>query len=329
MKAAWYENVGSADEVLVVGHMATPEPSTGEVLIRLYASGVNPSDVKARAGKRAGGSGMPFPRIIPHSDGAGIIEAVGAGVPESRIGTRVWIWNAQWGRAFGSAAEYVVLPSNQAIPLGESVSFETGACLGIPAVTAAHCVMGDGSVKGKTVLVSGGAGTVGRLAVQFAHLNGARVIATAMNSEDMERAISAGADIAINFTSENVAQQILEANNGNPVDRIIEVEFGVNSEVNAAVIKERGHIVTYGSALAMQPKIPFYPFMFKGINLEFVLVYLLNEKERQLAAEYVNEALANGLDIPLHATYPLVQCAKAHNAVESTSRIGSVVLTID
>ncbi|MBD8235845.1 NADPH:quinone reductase [Pseudomonas fluorescens] len=329
MKAAWYENVGLADEVLVVGHMATPEPSAGEVLIRLYASGVNPSDVKARAGKRAGGSGMPFPRVIPHSDGAGIIEAVGAGVPERRIGTRVWIWNAQWGRAFGSAAEYVALPANQAIPLGESVSFETGACLGIPAVTAAHCVMGDGPVKGKTVMVSGGAGTVGRLAVQIAHLNGARVIATAMNPEDMERAIAAGADVAINFTSDNVTEQILAANNGNPVDRIVEVEFGVNAEINAAVITERGSVVTYGSALSMRPELPFYSFLFKGVNLEFVLVYLLNEKERQLAADHVNAALTNGLSIPLHATYPLEECAKAHNAVEGTGRIGSVVVVID
>lgn len=329
MKAVWYEKTGPAKDVLIYGTMEKISPQEGEVLVRLHASGVNPSDVKARAGIRAGGSGMPYPRIIPHSDGAGIIEAVGPGVSDSKIGKRVWVWNGQWGRPYGTAAEYIILPFKQVVALPENVSFETGASLGIPAVTAAHCVYSNGDVTGKTVLISGGAGTVGRLMVQFARIGGAHVIATAMNEADMARALKAGAHKVLNFTSPTLANDILQANNGKPVDRIVEVEFGVNAEVNAAVIKNRGNIVTYGSALALKPELPFYTLMFKGVTVEFVLVYLLSEQEHDAAAKRVNDALtANKLDIPIHATFPIERCWEAHESVEKGGRVGSVIVTI-
>ena len=179
MKAAWYERTGKAAEVLAVGDMDAPSAEDGGVVVRVHASGVNPSDVRARAGLRVDAKRMPFPRVIPHSDGAGVIESVGKGVSNGRIGERVWTWNGQWKRPFGTAATYIGLPSAQAVPLPAKTSFEQGACLGIPALTAHACVFGDGPVQGRTVLVTGGAGVVGAIAVRMARLGGAHVLATA------------------------------------------------------------------------------------------------------------------------------------------------------
>ncbi|MEM9270889.1 MAG: NADPH:quinone reductase, partial [Pseudomonadota bacterium] len=179
MRAITYTRFGAASDVLTLEDLPKPSPAPGEVLVRLACSGVNPSDIRARAGGRPGVTKPPFPKIIPHSDGAGVIEAVGDGVSKARVGERVWIWNGQWQRAFGTAAEYIALPEAQAVPLPQSVSFETGAALGIPAVTACHTVLGGGAVAGKTVLISGGAGSVGHLAVQVAVASGAQVTATA------------------------------------------------------------------------------------------------------------------------------------------------------
>ena len=160
MRAVWYEEFGDAEQVLTSGEMPTPSPAPGEVLVRVRASGINPSDVKLRAGARPGAV-MAFPRVIPHSDGAGVVEAVGEGVDAGRVGQRVWLWNAGWQRAFGTAAEYVALPADQALPLPDGTEFAEGACLGIPAMTAWYAVCGAGPVEGKTVLVTGGAGFIG------------------------------------------------------------------------------------------------------------------------------------------------------------------------
>ena len=194
MRAITYTRFGPASEVLTLQDLPTPSPNAGEVLVRLAVSGVNPSDVKARAGGRPGVTEPPFPTIVPHSDGAGVIEAVGEGVDSSRVGERVWIWNGQWQRAFGTAAEYIALPSGQAVTLPEKTSFHEGAVLGIPGLTATHAVLGGGSVAGQTVLISGGAGTVGRLAVQVAKASGAHVLATARGDDGIQAARSAGAD---------------------------------------------------------------------------------------------------------------------------------------
>lgn len=328
MKAAWYETLGSAESVLQTGELPTPTALAGEVLIRLYSSGVNPSDVKMRAGTRAGGTKMPYPKIIPHSDGAGIIESVGPGIDKSRIGERVWISNAQWQRASGSAAEYIAIDADLAALLPDNTSFEIGASLGIPAITACHSVFSHGSVEGKSILISGAAGTVGHLAIQLARMGGARVIATVRGEKNKARAIKAGAHKALDFTDDNLAEQIIAANDNCEVDRIIEVEFGSNADTNAKIIKTRGKIVTFGSARQMRPELPFYPLMFKGVTIEFVLVYLLEKEERKSLAELINHALTDGkLSVPIHSKFKLSEITKAHEQVEN-GKNGSVVVNM-
>lgn len=327
MRAVWYERFGAAREVLEVGNLPTPEPAAGELRVRLATSGVNPSDVKLRAGGRPGIAGLPWPRIVPHSDGAGTVDAVGPGVDPGWIGRRVWVWNAQWQRPMGTAAEAVALPEDQVAPLPDPVSFEVGAGLGIPALTAAHCVFCDGPVEGQTVLVSGGGGTVGHLAVQFARLGGARVIATVGRPEDAARARGAGADAVVDFRRESVAGRIRELTDGAGVDRAVEVEFGANADMLAEVMRPHGRIAAYGSALAPRPELPFYPMMFKGVVLTFVLVYLLTEAERAAAVKRVDDALAAGrLDVPVSAVFDLADAAAAHEAVEAGGRAGAVVV---
>src|SRR5215217_6620651 len=206
MKAVWYDRNGGS-EVLTFGELPTPSPAPGEVLVRLATSGVNPSDWKSRSGTT--GRPMAFPRVVQHSDGAGTVEAVGEGVDKARIGERVWIWNGQWKRAFGTAAEHIALPSAQAVRLPENTGFDEGACLGIPALTALHAVLTDGGVSGQRVLVAGGAGSVGHYAVQFARLLGAaQVLATVSSEEKAARATAGGADFAINYRTEEVAERV-------------------------------------------------------------------------------------------------------------------------
>lgn len=327
MRAVWYERFGPAREVLTLGDLPTPEPAAGELRVRLAASGVNPSDVKLRAGGRPGMADPPWPKIVPHSDGAGTVDAVGACVDAAWVGRRVWVWNAQWQRPLGTAAEAVVLPESRVAPLPDGVPFEVGAGLGIPALTAAHGVFCDGPVDGRTVLVSGGGGTVGQLAVQFARHGGARVIATVGRPQDADRARAAGADAVVDFRREPVARRVLDLTGGAGVDRAVEVEFGANADLLAEVIKPRGRIAAYGSALAPRPELPFYPLMFKGVVLTFVLVYLLEGAERAAAVARVNEALAAGrLDVPVSAVFDLADAAAAHEAVEAGGRAGAVVL---
>ena len=210
MRAAFYERTGSAREVLQVGDVPDPQPAPGEVRVRLVTSGVNPSDVKSRRG--AAGTSMPFPRVIPHSDGAGIIDAVGEGIAAERVGERVWIWNGGWRRPFGTAAELIALPASQAVRLPEPISFDAGACLGIPALTALHAINVDGGVRDKSVLIAGGAGAVGHYAVQFAKIAGARqIIATVSNEEKAALARAAGADLTINYRDSDFAAAVLDA----------------------------------------------------------------------------------------------------------------------
>jgi NADPH2:quinone reductase len=329
MRAITYTEFGAAADVLVLEERPAPQPAQGEVLVRLHSSGVNPSDIRARAGGRPGVLKPPFPTIIPHSDGAGIIEAVGDGVPPDRIGERVWIWNGQWQRAFGTAAEFIALPSEQAVPLGDDVSFVEGAVLGIPALTAVHAVLGQGPVDGKTVLVSGGAGTVGHLAVQVAAASGARVIATARGQAGMKAARDAGAAHVFDYTDADLAAQILDATGGQPVHHVAEVEFGKNAGVIAQVIAENGTVSAYGSAKDMTPTIPFYPLMFKAVKINLVLVYLLSSQDRTKAIGQLNDLLErDALEIRISETLDLDQCAAAHDIVARGDRAGSIVLTM-
>ncbi|MDG1431407.1 MAG: NADPH:quinone reductase [Paracoccaceae bacterium] len=326
MKAIGYSAFGAASNVLSVLDIPTPTPAEGEVLVRVTYSGVNPSDVKARSGSRPGVTKPAFPVIVPHSDGAGVIEAVGAGVDPSRVGNRVWIWNGQWQRAFGTCAEYIALPSVQAVNLPDNVSEQIGAVLGIPALTAVHTVLGAGPVAGKTVLVSGGAGMVGHLAVQIAKASGARVIATA-SAAKAELVIASGADSVLDYRAEDLTVQILAANDGELIDHAVEVEFGQNADMLADVMAPNSRIASYGSAQAMRPEIPFYPMMFKAITLEMALIYILTDAQRQLAIANLTSLLQQGAISPrIDPAYAFDDVAKAHEAVEGNTRDGAVLV---
>lgn len=327
MLAAFYTRTGPAGEVLNVGEMDTPSPGPGEVRIRLACSGVNPSDVKTRGGVRS--RDLPFPRIVPHSDGAGVIDAIGAGVAAQRVGERVWVWNAAWGRPMGTAAQYVVLPAAQAVPLPPDTGFEAGACLGIPALTAFHAVHCNGGVDGRTVLVAGGAGAVGHYAVQFAKLGGARrVIATVSSDEKAALARSAGADVTLSYKTEDIAQRCLDLTAGAGVDRIVELDLAANLHIDLAAIRRDGEITVYGSG-APEVAVPFFPSILKNVRLQFFIVYNLSEPDRARAVDGVTALLAAGrLQHNIARRLPLARVAEAHELVESGRAAGNVVLDI-
>jgi len=327
MRAAFYERTGPAAEVLQLGEMPDPQPGAGEVRVRLQWSGVNPSDVKSRAGLRS--SAMPFPRVVPHSDGSGVIDAVGSGVDAARVGERVWIWNGAWGRPFGTAAEFIVVPSRQAVALPDGVSGEAGACLGIPALTALHAVLMDGGVEGKSVLVAGGAGAVGHYAVQFARRLGARrVMATVSSPEKAALARQAGADTVIDYRREPVAERAREANDGKGIDRIVEVDFAANAALDLELLTPGGECVVYGSG-APQFTLPFFPLIAKNVRLRFFIVYNLAEAERSLAESTLQRMLQAGdLIHNVALRLPLERIVEAHEAVEQGRATGNVVLSI-
>lgn len=326
MKAVWYESFGAADAVLMHGDLPAPEPGPGEVLVRLHASGVNPSDVKLRAGARAGAR-MEWPQIVPHSDGAGVIEAAGPGADRGRIGQRVWVWNGQWRRPHGTAAEFIAVPEAQAVFLPGNVSFAEGACLGIPAMTAWAAVMGDGPVEGQTVLVTGGAGSVGCYAVQMARIGGAEVIATV--SGPGKAAHAGAAHHVVNYREEEVAARIMEITGGRGVDRIVEVDFGANLAVTEKVIAERGTIAAYASAREMTPALPFYSLMFRNTRLWMLIVYLLDPAMRRRGEAELTTWLEQGaLSHAVAMKFPLAETAAAHRAVEAGEKLGTVVVEI-
>ena len=327
MRAAFYERTGPAREVLQVAEIATPAPGPGEVRVRLSTSGVNPSDVKSRAGLRS--TTLPFPRIVPHSDGAGVIDSVGDGVPAARVGEKVWVWNAAWKRPFGTAAQYVVLPSVQAVTLPPGVAFDVGACLGIPALTALHAVCMDGGVEGRSVLVTGGAGAVGHYAVQMAKLAGARrVFATASSDAKAMLALQAGADHVIDYRHEDVAAHVLGLTGNEGVDRVIEVDFAANVGASLAALRPEGDIVVYGSS---RPEIavPFFPTLLKNARLRFFIVYNLAPADRAAAIGQLTAWLREGrLQHVVSARVPLDSVAEAHELVETGRAVGNVVLQI-
>ena len=328
MRAAWYEKTGPAAEVLRLGDLPVTEPGDDEVLVRVRASGINPSDTKRRAGWRT--TAMPFPRVVPHSDGAGVIEAVGAGVADSRIGERVWLYNAARGRAFGAAAEYCTLPSAQAVPLPDSVGFDEGACLGVPASTAHNAVFSDGPVDGQAILISGGAGAVGHYAIQFAAWGGATVITTVSSAEKADHARAAGAAHVIDYKTEDVAARIMDLTENDGVDRIVEVDFGANLAIDVEIIKQNGVIASYSSTAAPEPVLPYYPLAYKGVTVHFVQAYILKPAARRAAVDDITELLSRGtLTNTVAARFPLSDIAAAHEALESGRLIGNVIVEVD
>ena len=327
MKAAFYERTGPAGEVLQLGELQDPAPGPGEVRVRMRWSGVNPSDVKSRAGLRS--KELPFPRIVPHSDGMGHIDAVGDGVPAGRVGQRVWIWNAAWGRPFGTAAQYVVLPEVQAVALPDVVSDEAGACLGIPALTALHSCLTGGGVAGKSVLVAGGAGAVGHYAVQFARLLGARqVLATVSSPQKAALAKTAGADATIDYKREEVATRVRELTQGAGVDRIIEVDIAANGGLDVDLLRAGGDCVIYGSGAA-RFELGFFPLIVRNATLRFFIVYNLDAQDRRRAIVALDSFLARGsLVHNIAQRLPLEQIVQAHETVEQQQVVGNVVLSI-
>jgi NADPH2:quinone reductase len=328
MRAVFYERTGPASEVLCIAELPIPVPGPGEVRVKVSWSGVNPSDVKSRAGNRT--KSLPFPRIIPHSDGSGVIDQVGLNVTSTRIGERVWIWNAAWMRPFGTAAQYVVLPSNQAVLLPPNVDPAFGACLGIPALTAYHAVTIDGGVANKNILVAGGAGSVGHYAIQLAKIKGAnQVIATVSSPEKAVLARDAGADIVLNYKTDDLLLAIQDATAGQGVDRIVEVDFAANVNADIAALRPNGEVVVYGSG-APEISVPFSPAIRKGARMIFFIVYSLEDNVRERAITDLTMLLeSNSIKHNIAARLPLEQIAEAHDLVEKGQVIGNVVLEVN
>lgn len=327
MKASWYEKQGPAREVLVIGTMPDPKPGPGEVRIRVAASGINPGEVKKR--QDAYSIGMPYPRVIPHSDGAGTIDRVGEGVSASRIGERVWCYGAQSYRPFGTAAEYVVVPSGQAVSLPDGVPFEQGACLGIPGITAHRAVHVAGPVEGRVVLVQGGAGAVGQCAVVLARQAGAFVIATVRSERDKPVAEQAGAHHVID-TGGLGPDEIIEsvrAHASDGVDHIVEVAFGANVSVDERLLTLGGSIAAYATG-DPTPAIPFWLLVFKNVRLFFLGSDDFPVEAKQAAARALNEALAGGWPGFAVQRFPLEEIAETHEAVEQGMVSGRVVLRL-
>jgi NADPH2:quinone reductase len=322
MRACFYEDIGAARDVLRLGDMPMPECGPGDVRVKLATSGVNPVDVKMRAGRK-----QPWPRIIPHSDGAGTIDQIGDGVDKARIGERVWIWNAQWKRPFGTAAEYIVLPSAQAVKLPDGVSFAEGACLGIPAMTAFHAVE-LAMRSGKTLLVSGGAGAVGHYAIQFAKLRGAAVITTVSSPDKAKIAHEAGADHVIDYKTENVGERVMALTDKRGVDAVVELNITANAKLLPNVLRPKGSVIVYGIA-GPEAVLPAQFCLSNAIGIQFFLVFELDEAERARAVDGIGAALKSGKLINRvdPRTFSLADTAAAHEAVEQGAA-AKIVVTV-
>jgi NADPH2:quinone reductase len=321
VRAASYDRYGPAAEVLQVRDVERPDPGPGEVLVRVAHSGVNPTDWKSRSGATP----RPIDGFqIPHHDGAGVIEAVGDGVDQARTGQRVWLWLAAAGRRWGTAAEWTVVPEDQAVPLPDGASLELGASLGVPAMTAHWCVFADGPVTGKTVLVAGGAGAVGHFAIELAARAGARVVATASGPQKAELARKAGAAHVVNYRDADAADQIRAA--AGQTDRVIEVALGANLALDLAVAKPGSMIVTYAAEPA-DPVLPVRACMTANVTLRFILLYGVPRPALRQAAAGITAALADGAltELPVHQ-YGLADIVAAHEAAEA-GPLGKVLVT--
>ncbi|MDB2644314.1 NADPH:quinone reductase [Luminiphilus sp.] len=327
MKAISFSDFGPANQVLKVSDWPTPAPGPGEVLVKLHTTGVNPSDVK----KRAGG----FPNlldngpVIPHSDGAGVIEAIGSGVPASRVGERVFVYQAQYDRLHGTAAEYVAIDALRAPTLPDNTAFDVGACVGIPMLTAHRCVFADGDVADQWVLVTGGAGRVGYYAIQWAHRAGARVVATASNEADALACREAGAEQVVNHREPGWGREVVEQLGGSQIDRAIDVEFGANLPELLDCLRTSATIATYSSTVLPEPSLPFRTMMFMDLTVRMVIVYAMPETAKAQAVLDTQALLAEGgLRHRIAQTLPFSEMARAHKIIEEGSVRGCVVVTL-
>lgn len=328
MLAAYYDRQGPARDVLQLGELPDPEPGPGEVRVRVRASAVNPSDTKSRSGW--GGAPMPFERIVPHQDGAGVIDAVGPGVDAARVGERVWVYEAQRGRAGGTAAERTVVPAVQAVRLPDGVDFETAACLGIPALTAHRALFADGPVAGRAVLVQGGAGAVGLAAVLLARWAGAQVIATVSRPEQAAAARAAGAHATIDRRAEDVAARVRAETGGAGVDRVVEVDLAANLAVDLDCLAPNGVVSSYAASTPdAVAALPVRRAMVQGAVVRTLLVYTMGAQAHADAVRDVSACLRAGAYRPLIGLrLPLAQAARAHDAQDSGTVIGKIVLEV-
>ncbi|HJZ20964.1 MAG TPA: NADPH:quinone reductase [Bradyrhizobium sp.] len=325
MKAVWYERAGAAPEVLSFGEMPTPVAGPGEVRIRLEASGVNPADVGRRAGSYRA---MEFPRVIPNSDGAGIVDQVGDGVTRLAVGQRVWLFNGQRNeRAFGTAAQYIALAEHLVTPLPDDVSFAAGATLGIPGMTAWCALFGDGPIVGRTVLVTGGAGAVGHYAVQLAKWGGAQVIATVSSAAKAEQARLAGADLVINYRSEDVVGKAMAFTGGRGIDRVVDVDFGGNIATTLKLMAMNSTIAVYATNGNRSPVVPVRELMEKCVALRALVLYALPPSLLAAAQADISRWLAAGKRIHnIAGQFALSETAQAHLAVEKGDKLGTVIV---
>jgi NADPH2:quinone reductase len=329
MRAVWYEETGPADEVLIVGEQPMPEPGPGQVRIRLKASGVNPADCNRR---RGAGYQMEAPFVIAHSDGAGIVDKLGAGVTHLAEGERVWLYNGQRnGRHLGTGAEFIALDADLVTALPDSVSFEAGACLGIPCMTAHVCVFGGGPVEGQWVCVTGAGGAVGNYAVQLAKWGGGRVIATVGHrSWQREDALKAGADIVLDRHDESLAARILAETDEAGCQRIVDVDFGGNIGRTKDAVALGGTIAAYATRGNPAPEVPFGHVMRRNIAIEGVLLPTSAHARRKQAQADILAWLSQGprFHRPI-GPFPLDETASAHIAVEAGGKRGTVVVALD
>ena len=325
MRAVYYERTGPAADVLIVGEVETPHPERGEVLVAIAVSGVSPHDTKGRSGWT--GRPMPHPRVIPHSDGAGVIAAVGEGVDARRVGERVWVYRADHRPGMGAAAEYAVVPADCAAPLPDDASFAVGAGLGVPALTAHAAVFAGGPVTGLNVLVQGGAGAVAAYAVQFARHGGARVFATVSSPEKADHARRYGAEEIIDYHKEDVAARVLALTGGRGVDRIVEVDFGANLAADVTMIAPHGWIASYSSSRVREPVFPYYDFAPKDVTIRTVQGKLLFGETAKAGVAAITQLMGRGaLQHPPTLAFPFRHTAAAHAALESGTTIGKIVV---
>jgi NADPH2:quinone reductase len=328
MKAAWYSRNGEAQDVMQVGELPTPSPQPGEVLVRLATSGVNPSDVKSRRARP-----LSDPLIVPHSDGAGVIEAVGAGVSASRVDERVWVWNGQWQRPMGTCAQYIALPAAQAVALPEGTDFAAGACMGIPGLTAVQAVILaerlGGDLRGQNILVTGASSAVGHYITQMVTQAGGRVIGTVGSQAKAEHARTAGMQEAVFYKTESVPERLKALTQGRGADVIIDMDFSTTAAWAAeGALAPHGQVVCYGSN-ALEVPLPFRPWLFQSMGVKFFLVYDLTAADRLVAVARLSGMLAAGqLQHSIGARYALDQVAQAHRTVEAGQTVGNVVIDL-
>lgn len=328
MTAAWYEQHGPARDVLTIGELSVPSIGVDDVLVRVAASGLNPHDVKKRSGWMGGS--ISARKVIPHGDAAGTVVAQGPGVSNVKVGNRVWVYGASHGRPeMGTAAQYVAVPAAQALPLPDSVSFDEGASLGVPTITAYYALLSDGPVTGQWVLVQGGAGAVGSVTIELARWNGARVIATVSSPEKAAIASAAGADHVIDYRREDVVARVMELTKGVGVDRIVEVDFGDNVTINAAVLRGNGTLASYSSTRVREPVFRYYDFATKGCRIHLVQATTMPAAIRGEATHVISALLDRGLLVPrIGRRFMLSEIAAAHELLESGSVTGNVVVQI-